>query len=402
VAELRDARGAIRQVGLGFTGPAPRILRAPVPPGRWELEALELAERTGLEITNGHQNGENAAAATQSETRVALGRLRVVRGDGRAPVSLHLGGWRAVGAASRAPRPSTGGALVRFTASGVPGFLRPAQPSDRRPVPVLVDPRTAGFAARGGRLPLTVDGEPVAARVIGVADRFPSLAADAAGFVVADEATLASALDAEFPGQGRPDELWVATTHTARLRAALRSGAISQLDSSFRADIEHRLRTAPVARSLLGTLIAATVLCGALAAVGLLLAMLGAARDRRVERDLEAQGVGPRALRSEARVRVVLASVLGVSVGLAVAVLLTRLAVAGVRATATAAVPRPPLVTVVPWVGLAALGVGAVAVLVGAGWLASRSLIRTEPRRGSRARRRHAGADPALGERGTR
>jgi hypothetical protein len=44
-----------------------------VPPGRWELEALELDEPTGVAITNGHQNGENPAAATQSATRVALG-----------------------------------------------------------------------------------------------------------------------------------------------------------------------------------------------------------------------------------------------------------------------------------------------------------------------------------------
>ena len=65
-ADLRDPQGAIRQVAFGTAGAGVAFLRAPVPRGRWELEALELDEPTGLAITNGHQNGENPAAATQS------------------------------------------------------------------------------------------------------------------------------------------------------------------------------------------------------------------------------------------------------------------------------------------------------------------------------------------------
>jgi hypothetical protein len=382
MADLRDRTGAIRQLALGTAGPHAASLSAQVPPGRWELAALELHEPSGLQITSGHQNGENEAAATQSNARVALGPLQVLRGGGRAPMAVRVGDWRAVGAASAArPEGAGGEALLRFATSGEPGLLRPAQPSDVRPVPVLVDPGTAGYSGAGGRMTLSVDGLPVSARVVGVLHRFPTLAADAAGFVVADEATLASALDAQRPGAGRPDELWVATTRTARLRAALESGRLSQLDSSFRADVEHRLRAAPVAVAVLGTLIAATALSGALAVLGLLLAMFGAARDERIEHDLEAQGLGPRTLRTEARVRVVLTSVLGAGVGLGIAVLLTRLAVASVRAAGTVAVPRPPLVTVVPWIGLGGLGVAAIVVLAGAGWLATRLLIRTGPAR---------------------
>src|ERR1017187_6362904 len=59
-------------------GPA----RSPGRPGRWELEALELDEPTGVAITNGHQNGENPAAATQSATRVALGPMLALPADG--------------------------------------------------------------------------------------------------------------------------------------------------------------------------------------------------------------------------------------------------------------------------------------------------------------------------------
>ena len=376
-ADLRDPQGAIRQVAFGTAGAGVAVLRAPVPPGRWQFEALELDEPTGLAITNGHQNGENPAAATQSHTPVALGPLLALQAGGRSLLRVPLGAWRGVGAAdTTAPVRSGAVAMVGFSASGTPGVLRPAQPTDTRPVPILADPQTAASAGPGGSIALTVDGLPVIARVVGVLSRFPALPSDAAGFVVADEATLAAALDAQLPGQGRADELWIGTGHLDRLRAALGSGALAQLDSSFRADLDQQLQDAPVARGVLGTLIAATALSLILAVVGLLAALFGAARDERVESDLEEQGVGPRGLRAELRVRLALASVLGVVVGLGIAVLLTRLAVASVRAAGAVADPRPPVLTVVPWAALAAWGAGTFAMLAFAGWLATRSVVR--------------------------
>jgi len=378
-ADLRDPQGAIRQVAFGMAGADPASLRAQVPRGRWELEALELDEPTGVAITNGHQNGENPAAATQSQTRVELGPLLALPARGGPLLRVPLGAWRGTGAAATAGPggPVRGGplAVVSFAASGAPGVLRPAQPTDTHPVPVLTDPQTAAAAGPGGRIALTVDGLPVTARVVGVLGRFPTLPSDAAGFLVADEATLAAALDAQLPGQGRADELWIGTGHPGRLRAALGSGALAQLDSSFRADIDRQLLDAPVARGVLGTLIAATALSALLAVVGLLAALLGGARDQRVESDLEQQGVGPRGLRAELRVRIALASMLGVAAGLGIAVLLTRLAVASVRAVGAVDDPRPPVLTVVPWAALAAWGAGLLAVLALAGWLATRALI---------------------------
>jgi hypothetical protein len=370
-ADLRDPQGEIRQVGFGTAGAGAGFLRARVPPGQWELEALELDEPTGVAITNGHQNGENPAAATQSQTRVALGPLLALPARGPSLLRVPLGAWRGVGAAATAPVRSGGAATVDFAMSGTPGVLRPAQPTDTHPVPVLTDPQTAASAGPGGRIALTVDGLPVIARVVGVLTRFPTLPPDSAGFVIADEATLAAALDAQLPGQGRADELWIGTRHLAGLRTALGSGPLAQLDSSFRADIDHQLQDAPVARGVLGTLIAATALSVALAVVGLLAALLGGVRDERVESDLTEQGVGPRGLRAELRVRLALASLLGVVVGVGIAVLLTRLAVASVRAAGTVADPSPPVVTVVPWAALAAWGAGTFAALALAGWLAS-------------------------------
>ncbi len=370
-ADLRDPQGAIRQVAFAAAGAGGALLRAPVPPGRWELAALELDEPTGTAITNGHQNGENPAAATQSQARVALGPLIAYPARGGSLLRVPLGGWRGVGAAATAA-PARGGvvAMVDFAMSGMPGVLRPAQPTDTHPVPVLADPQTAASAGPGGRIALTVDGLPVLARVVGVLTRFPTLEAGSAGFVVADEATLAAALDAQLPGQGRPDELWIAVGHPAGLRAALGRGALAQLDSSFRADIERQLRDAPVARGVLGTLIAATALSVLLAVVGLLAAVLGGVRDERVESDLTEQGVGPAGLRAELRLRLTLASLLGVAVGVGIAVLLTRLAVASVSAVGAVADPSPPVVTVLPWAELAAWSAGVLALLALAGWLA--------------------------------
>ena len=372
-AVLRNGAGAVRPLSLGAAGARPRTVAARLPPGRWEIEALQLDEPTGLAVTNGHQNGESATPATQFSARIVLGPLRALSGSGRPVITAPIGRWRAVGAAA-VIRPGSDEATISFAASGEPGILRPAQPSDVRPVPVLVDPQTSTASTRSGLIALSVDGLPVNARVVGVLKRFPTLPAAAAGCVVADQATLSSALDAELPGQGRPDELWISTAHPERVRAALSAAPLAQLGTAFRSDIERRLRSDPIARGVLGTLVAATVLSGALAALGLLAALLGAARDPRFEDDLAGQGVGPGDLRRELRLRLLIAAAIGVGAGLAVGVLLTRLAVAAVRAAATTEVPRPSLVSVAPWGELAVWALVAAGALALVSALATRSL----------------------------
>jgi hypothetical protein len=127
---------------------------------------------------------------------------------------------------------------------------------------------------------------------------------------------------------------------------------------------------------VLGTLIAAASLAALLAALGLLVSLLGEARDERIERDLVAQGVGPGGLRRELRTRMLVAGVLGVAVGLGVAALLTRLAVATVRAAGAIPDPQPPLVTVAPWAQLLLWSLAALAILTLVSGLATQSLLR--------------------------
>jgi hypothetical protein len=125
---------------------------------------------------------------------------------------------------------------------------------------------------------------------------------------------------------------------------------------------------------VLGTLLMAAALAGLLSILGLLVALVGTLRDPRIESDLAGQGAGPRWMRAELRLRLGLAAVVGVCAGVAVALLLTPLALASVQAASTLAAPQPPLVTVTPGAALAGWAVGVIAVLVLAGWAGTRAL----------------------------
>jgi hypothetical protein len=369
-ADLRDDQGNVRQLPLGTVGPGRGLVQSRLPAGHWELEAVDLDESTGLAITNGHQNGENPAAATQSAARLSLGPLIARDARRRVVVRQGLAAWRGVGAASSAPGKTGGAANVVFQTSGLPGVVRPAQPSDRLALPVIADPGTVAAAGSGGRIGLTVDNLPLQARIVGVIKRFPTVDPGAAGVIVADQRALSDALDAQLPGQGRTDELWISSSRSRPLQAALDHGSLSQLDSSFRTATETALRRQPLASGVMGTLLAAGTVGAALAVLGMLLIVGGPLRDRGVESDLEAQGVGPRGLRRELRLRLVLASALGVWPGLLIAVLIDRLAVATVGATESGT-PQPPLVTVVPWVELVGLGAMITALCLLLGWIAT-------------------------------
>lgn len=382
--DLRSPAGAVRRVTLGTTGLHPRLLRAGVPPGRWEAEAIELSELSGTAITNAHQNGENPAPATQFSARLTMGPLLATDNGGGVVLRQDLGAWRAVGAASGAAPPGAGGSApagglhapataVVFQTTGWPGVVRPSQPSDSRPLPVLADPRTAAAAGPGGRIGLTVDGVPVQARVEGVLRRFPTIPAGASGFVVVDQASLSGALDAQLPGQGRPDELWISTSRPEALRAALRRTPLSQLTASFRGEVERSLRSDPVASGVTRTLLAGGAVAGVLALLGMVLVLVGPFRELRVEADLEEQGFGPSELRRELRVRWATACVVGIWPGLLIALLLDRLAVAAVGSYESGT-SRPSLITVFPGLQLAALGVAATVVCLVCGFVIGEAL----------------------------
>jgi hypothetical protein len=183
----------------------------------------------------------------------------------------------------------------------------------------------------------------VAARVVGVVRRFPSIVGDA---VVADRQTAATLLDTRSPGLGTTDELWL---DVPRAREAATAGALLQppytaLSVASRAEALARLQNDPLARGALLTLAGTAAVALALALLGLLLAVVGDVRDDRGELfDLEAQGAAPATIRAHLRLRAALVAAFGIVGGIVLGAILSALVLSLVTVTAGAAAPEPPL-----------------------------------------------------------
>ncbi|HZQ82717.1 MAG TPA: FtsX-like permease family protein [Gaiellaceae bacterium] len=236
--------------------------------------------------------------------------------------------------------------------------FRPRQVTDGRALPVLVTPHLAAEAGPRGILPLDVEGETVAARVVGVVQRFPSIDGDA---VVADLGQAATRLDTSSPGLGTTDELWLNSRTPPRTPELAVQSHAATLAS---------LRDDPLARGSLLTLAGTAVVALLLALLGLVLSVVGDVRDDRGELfDLEAQGASPATIRTHLRLRAALVAGFGVLGGLALGAILSALVIALVSVTAASAEPEPPLRLSLdlPLLALAALAyVVAAVVLVGA------------------------------------
>ena len=145
-ADLRSPSGEVTRLPLGDASATRSTARTRLPRGRFELEALELSEPTGLRATNGHQNAENPAPTTQFSTGVSLGPVELLGAGGRRLRTVAIGGWRGVGAASGSAGTAGGAVRLRFSDSGMPGCGAPA-PAQR----LAPDPGTRRSARGGGR-----------------------------------------------------------------------------------------------------------------------------------------------------------------------------------------------------------------------------------------------------------
>ena len=125
------------------------------------------------------------------------------RVDGR-PVPGAFAGWVAV-VRGEAPLRCPAVSIAYSLTTDQTTSFRPRQPTDGVPLPVLVTPAIAALAAPDGTLSLSIEGEPITARVVGIVRRFPSIVGDA---VVADRQTAETVLDTSSPGLGTTNELW--------------------------------------------------------------------------------------------------------------------------------------------------------------------------------------------------
>lgn len=248
--------------------------------------------------------------------------------------------------------------------------FRVRQPTDGKPVPAVVSPRLAAAAGRDRLLPLDVTGQRLVVRVVGTAKRFPSVDGD---LVLVDWAAADTALNADAPGSGTVDEIWLRSDRPAVLERTLRRPPFDVLALRSRRALEHDLRAEPLARGSLLVLLATAAAALALALVGLVLGLVADMRDESGELfDLEAQGAGPPLLRRHLRLRSLAVAAFGLVGGVATGAVLSVLVVDLVAVTANAGSPQPPLRLAVGWpvvllalAAYAALSAGLVALLTG-------------------------------------
>ena len=335
-AVIETRRGGFATVRLGEAQPSrPAILRAALPraAGGGRLVAID----PELPFTGLHDSGNSVGPVVVAHGTAVLGVPRV---DGR---KLHLdyGGW--IGADGMRPLgPVPGGGIrVRFLlTSDRNASFRPRQPTDGLELPVVASPAAAAAAGPGGRLALDVADQTLPAHVVATATHFPSIDGE---FVVADRATLATALNTAGPGTGETNEIWLDARHgnVGRLESKLRRAPFSALAVSSRRAVQAGLAAEPLARVSLLVLEAGALAALVLALGGLLLAVLTDLRDERGELiDLEAQGASPALLRRQVRLRALLVAAAGVLGGAATGALLAGLVVRLVTLTANAVSPE--------------------------------------------------------------
>jgi hypothetical protein len=366
--EVETRRGTYVAVPLGAPSGVRRSLVAQLPPGaaggRLAGLTVALSDAAAHATLHGIGEGDSAAGAVAGDLR--LGPLRASRGDGGRRVVTRFAGWLP----RNGLRLGAGPGDVRYAVSPeANALLRPRQPIDDRPVPVLATPGPARAAGPGGALELALGDRSVPATVVGDLRRFPATSALVPDAVVADEGALAAALNADAPGTAVPGEVWLAAgphRPASALRAALARPPFDRLQRASYAGALADLRSDPLGRGIVDALGAAALCALALAVVGLALTAAATVRDERAElADLEAQGVAPRSLRAQLRLRAAIIGLAGALGGLAIGWALTRVVVALVTVGAGATSTRPPLVARidVPSVILGAVALAGIAAL---------------------------------------
>ena len=290
--------------------------------GRTPFPQASLA-RLELDILNSGRLTANAGTGIQPSAKgtVGFGTLRV----NGVPVRAAFRHWRATGGVSGTPK-----RLGYVLTPDRTGTFRPLQPTDGHALAVLATPHVAAAAGPHGIIPLQVEGELVAARIVGIVQRFPSIDGDA---VIADRTAAATMLDTRSPGLGTTDEIWTSIApRGSQLAVAARTLTLARLEAD------------PLARGALLTLAGTAAVALLLALIGLLLSVVADVRDDRGELfDLEAQGASPSMIRAQLRLRALLVAVFGVLGGLGLGAILSTLVISLVSVTAGSAEPQPPL-----------------------------------------------------------
>ncbi len=336
---VADDTGRVSVLPMGRLHGA-ATLAARLPPGHpARVLGLQLTLPESERFTFAHNEAEGSVSAAPAGV-LELGALRA---GGRLTPVTSWRGWSLPAGGRVAHGP--GGARIRFAFedTGARLVFRPREPTDNRPMPAVVSPDIAQAAGGvGEETVLDFEDTTVHARIVGVAARMPTV--PSGPFVLADAGWLSTAIDANAPGEGTPDEVWLSAPHGRATATALGREPFASLDVASRAEIERRLAGDPLAHATALALAAAGIVALALAVLGFWVGILGELRDERSDFfDLEAQGVPPESLRRQLRARGAVLVGLGLAGGAGLGALLSRLVVSLVRVSAANTVPDPPL-----------------------------------------------------------
>ena len=343
--------GAVPAAGIGAT-----------------LFALDVDETGHLNTIQQHHFGEGASSQAVLAGTVKIGMPA-------------LGGasWQDWGSTGARVTIAGGTLTVAYQFTGQSIVVHAGASAAEQPIAVIADASTAA-AASGGLLSLVVDANaPIPARVVAVAQRFPTLGAH---FVVADAGTLANVLDAREPGSGGVTELWLSGP-SGPLAASLARSPYDQLAVQFRRDRQSALATDPLAVGAARLLTTDAVIGVLVAVLAVLLLVVAERRDEAAEQYAwESDGVRPATLRRSMFARAAAVVVVAVPGGLLVGLALSAITTRFVAVTAVGSVPEPPLTLAVgaPW-ALAVIGGGVLVGLLAALAIAGSSLREPLPRR---------------------
>jgi hypothetical protein len=355
-----NRRGDFSTLSLGQLSRGSHSVTVALPPAARGglLAAVRLSFPVIAAFVAGHK--ESGTGLSVSDAATGVLRIGPVRAGGT--VLPPLAGWIGTGGVR-----NDRGAVHYLLNRAADSILRPHEPLENQPVPVIASAALAGAASPGNTLPLHVGNRTVEAEIVAVARHFPSIDGQ---LVVADLPTWLVAANTVEPGTTTASELWLDAPPAAAQRLSQRP--FSLLDVASQRATASELRSDPLARGSLALLLVTGVVAAALAAVGLLLTVVGDLRDESGELfDLEAQGATPRDLRRHLLLRASIVGLLGVGGGIAAGAIVSALVVSVVTVTAGAGIALPPLRLTVDWgvagIGLAALAtVAAFAVLLAA------------------------------------
>jgi len=322
-----DRRGDFTLLTLGELGPGVHAPRLELPPEA--RGGRVIAMRLSFPQTAAFVAGHRESGTSLSVNDTSVGTLRLDR---------RFAGWSGSNGAR------VRGTTVRYVVNrAADSIVRPVEPGEGVPVPVVVSPALARAAGAGATLPLHVEDETIQGRVVAVARNFPSVDGD---LVVADLPTWLAAANTAEPGTATASEAWLdapAPPHVPSLAVQSQRATLAGL------------RGDPLARGSLALLLAAAVVGLVLAAVGVLLGVVGDRRDESGELfDLSGQGVTPAGLRRHLVLRALTVAAVGIAGGIAAGAVVSALVVSVVAVTAGAGAPLPPLALAFDWPVVAA------------------------------------------------